>query len=98
MACSNNWYQIKLFLLEGRFLYQLLVIPIKSTVGIEASSLLQNSLTTRRKILLSTPMDKQTNEVPLFDGTNYSQWRERMKRYLKSKGSGVWDIITTSKN
>jgi hypothetical protein len=46
-----------------------------------------------------------TNEAPLFDGTNYSSWRERMKRYLKSRGSGVWDSVvckpwylTTSKN
>jgi hypothetical protein len=24
-----------------------------------------------------------TNEAPLFDGTNYSSWRENIKRYLK---------------
>jgi hypothetical protein len=24
-------------------------------------------------------------EAPLFDGTNYSSWRENMKQYLKSK-------------
>jgi hypothetical protein len=54
-------------------------------------------------------MDEQmtlsTNEAHLFDGTNYSSWRERMKIYLKSRGSGVWDSVvskpwclTTSKN
>jgi hypothetical protein len=36
-----------------------------------------------------------TNEYPLFDGTNYSSWRENMKRYMKSRGSGVWDSIVS---
>jgi hypothetical protein len=36
-----------------------------------------------------------TNEAPLFDGTNYSSWRENMKRYLKSRGSGVWDSVVS---
>jgi hypothetical protein len=52
----------------------------------------KNSLITGRKILLNTQMDEQmalsTNEAPLFDGTNYSSWRERMKIYLKSRGYG----------
>jgi hypothetical protein len=44
-------------------------------------------------------------EAPLFDGTDYSSWRENMKQYLKSKGSEVWSSVvskpwdlTTSKN
>jgi hypothetical protein len=36
-----------------------------------------------------------TNETPLFDGTNYSSWRENMKRYMKSRGSGVWDLVVS---
>ena len=36
-----------------------------------------------------------TNEAPLFDGTNYSSWRENMKRYMKSRGSGVWDLVVS---
>jgi hypothetical protein len=50
-------------------------------------------------------MALSTNEAPLFDGTNYSSWRENMKQYLKSRGSEVWDSVvskpwhlTTSKN
>jgi hypothetical protein len=27
----------------------------------------------------------------LFDGTDYSSWRENMKHYLNSKGSEVWN-------
>jgi hypothetical protein len=34
-----------------------------------------------------------TNEAPLFDGTYYSSWRERMKIYMNSRGSGVWDSV-----
>jgi hypothetical protein len=30
-------------------------------------------------------MDLSAIEAPLFDGTNYSSWRENMKYYLKSK-------------
>jgi hypothetical protein len=36
-----------------------------------------------------------TNEAPLFDGTDYSSWREDMKRYMKSRVSGVWDSIVS---
>jgi hypothetical protein len=44
-------------------------------------------------------------EAPLFDGTDYSSWRENLKQYLKSKGSKAWNSVvskpwdlTTSKN
>jgi hypothetical protein len=44
-------------------------------------------------------------ETPLFDGIDYSSWRENMKHYLNSKGSEVWNLVvskpwdlTTSKN
>jgi hypothetical protein len=50
-------------------------------------------------------MTLSTNESPLFDGTNYSSWREIMKWYMNSRGSSVWDSVvskpwysTTSKN
>jgi hypothetical protein len=36
-----------------------------------------------------------TNEAPLFDGTNYSSWRENMKRYMKSRGYGVLDSVVS---
>jgi hypothetical protein len=32
-------------------------------------------------------------EAPLFDGTNYSSWRENMKQYLNSKGTEVWNSV-----
>jgi hypothetical protein len=50
-------------------------------------------------------MALSTNEAPLFDGKNYSSWRENMKQYLKSRASEVWYSVvskpwnlTTSKN
>jgi hypothetical protein len=35
------------------------------------------------------------NEALLFDGTNYLSWRENMKRYLKSRGSRIWDSVVS---
>jgi hypothetical protein len=32
-------------------------------------------------------------EAPLFDGTDYSSWRENMKQYLKSKGYKFWSSV-----
>jgi hypothetical protein len=34
-------------------------------------------------------------EAPLFDGTDYSSWRENMKQYLKSRGSEVWNSVVS---
>jgi hypothetical protein len=36
-----------------------------------------------------------TNESPLFDGRDYLSWRENMKRYMKSRGYGVWDSVVS---
>ena len=36
-----------------------------------------------------------TNKVPLFDGTNFSFWKVRMKTYLMSLGAYVWDVVDT---
>lgn len=33
---------------------------------------------------------KDTRKVPLFDGTNFSFWKVRMKFYLISLGLEVW--------
>jgi hypothetical protein len=40
-------------------------------------------------------MALSTNEAPLFDGTNYSSWREGMKWYLNSRGSGALDSVVS---
>jgi hypothetical protein len=40
-------------------------------------------------------MALSTNKAPLFVGTEYSSWRERMKIYLKSRGSIVWDSVVS---
>jgi hypothetical protein len=40
-------------------------------------------------------MALSTNEATLFDGIDYSSWRERMKWYLKSIGYGVWDSVVS---
>ena len=38
------------------------------------------------KTLLEPSIDVQ---VPLFDGADYADWREAMKKQLKSKGAHV---------
>ena len=42
------------------------------------------------KTLLEPSIDVQ---VPLFDGADYVDWREAMKKQLKSKGAHVWDVV-----
>jgi hypothetical protein len=38
---------------------------------------------------MDTQMDEHVDEVPIFDETNYSAWRIKMKGYLKEKGKSV---------
>ena len=46
------------------------------------------------KMLLEPSMDVQ---VPLFDGADYADWREAMKKQLKSKGAHVWNAVASKK-
>ena len=36
-----------------------------------------------------------TNRPPLFDGTNFSFWKIKMRTHLMSLGANVWDVIET---
>jgi hypothetical protein len=36
-----------------------------------------------------------TNRPPLFDGTNFSFWKIRMRTHLMSLGVDVWDVVET---
>jgi hypothetical protein len=33
---------------------------------------------------------------PLFDGTNFSFWKIRMRTYLMALGADVWDVVETA--
>ena len=46
------------------------------------------------KTLLEPGIDVQ---VPLFDGADYVDWREVVKKQLKSKGAHVWDVLVSKK-
>ena len=46
------------------------------------------------KTLLEPSIDVQ---VPLFDGADYVNWREAVKKQLKSKGAHVWDVVPSKK-
>ena len=34
-----------------------------------------------------------SNKVPLFDGTNFSHWKVRMRTYIMSLRADVWDVV-----
>ena len=36
-----------------------------------------------------------SNKGPLFDGTNFSFWKVRMRTYIISLGANVWDVVQT---
>jgi hypothetical protein len=36
-----------------------------------------------------------TNKPPLFDGTNFSFWKVRMRTYIMALGVDVWDVVET---
>jgi hypothetical protein len=36
-----------------------------------------------------------TNKPPLFDGTNFSFWKVRMRTYIMGLGVDVWDVVKT---
>ena len=36
-----------------------------------------------------------SKKVPLFDGTNFSFWKVRMRTYIMSLGADVWDVVET---
>jgi hypothetical protein len=36
-----------------------------------------------------------TSKPPLFDGTNFSFWKVRMRTYLMALGVDVWDVVET---
>ena len=36
-----------------------------------------------------------TNKPPLFDGTNFSLWKVRMRTYIMALGVDVWDVVET---
>ena len=42
-----------------------------------------------------TGHDGSTNKAPLFDGTNFSFWKVKMRTYLISLGADVWEVVET---
>jgi hypothetical protein len=37
-----------------------------------------------------------TSKAPLFNGTNFSFWKVRMRTYIMALGADVWDVVDTS--
>jgi hypothetical protein len=36
-----------------------------------------------------------TNKAPVFNGTNFSFWKVRMRTYIMELGVDVWDVVET---
>jgi hypothetical protein len=42
---------------------------------------------------MSSHEGNSTNKAPLFNGTNVSFWKVRMRTYIMSLGADVWDVV-----
>ena len=38
-------------------------------------------------------MDKYSSKPHIFDGHDYTYWKNRMRVFLQSEGRGVWDVV-----
>ena len=45
---------------------------------------------------MSSHEGNSTNKTPLFNGTNFSFWKVRMRTYIMLLGADVWDVVDTS--
>jgi hypothetical protein len=44
---------------------------------------------------MSSHEGTSTNKAPLFNGTNFSFWKVRMRTYIMALGADVWDVVET---
>jgi hypothetical protein len=44
---------------------------------------------------MSSHEANSTNKAPLFNGTNFSFWKVRMRTYIMDLGVDVWDVVDT---
>jgi hypothetical protein len=44
---------------------------------------------------MTTHEGTSTSKPPLFDGTNFSFWKIKMRTYLMALGADVWDVVET---
>jgi hypothetical protein len=42
---------------------------------------------------MSSHEGMSTNKAPLFNGTKFSFWKDRMRTYIMSLGEDVWDVV-----
>jgi hypothetical protein len=42
---------------------------------------------------MSSHEGNSTNKAPLFNGTNFSFWKVRMRTYIMDLGADVWDMV-----
>jgi hypothetical protein len=44
---------------------------------------------------MSSHEGNSTNKAPLFNGTNFSFWKIRMRTYIMALCADVWDVVET---
>jgi hypothetical protein len=44
---------------------------------------------------MSSHEGNSTNKAPLFNGTNFTFWKVRMRTYIMALGADVWDVVET---
>jgi hypothetical protein len=44
---------------------------------------------------MSSHEGNSTNKAPLFNGTNFTFWKVRMRTYIMALGVDVWDVVET---
>jgi hypothetical protein len=44
---------------------------------------------------MSSHEGTSTNKSPLFNGTNFTFWKVRMRTYIMALGVDVWDVVET---
>jgi hypothetical protein len=42
---------------------------------------------------MSSHEGNSTNKAPLFNGTNFAFWKDRMRTYIMALGADVWDVV-----
>jgi hypothetical protein len=42
---------------------------------------------------MSSHEGNSTNKAPLFNGTNFTFWKVRMRTYIMALGADVWDVV-----
>ncbi|VFQ90219.1 unnamed protein product [Cuscuta campestris] len=99
LAYSEKFAASHVHLLTGSFasLVSLEVVWSRMMAGKQFQQLISDCMNTYKMVQLEFPAGlgegQSTTRPPLFDGTNYTYWKERMRIYIQSTNFLLWRII-----